>query len=120
MTPVRVTTAASPIALLCSMATAQGQSTTPTSQNAALRYWMAFAQMQELPADAGGNADLAATLARVEAGGAPWDGAKLGPVIDANFAALDTMMRASRLASCDWGFEFELGPAAPVAYLAKA
>jgi hypothetical protein len=81
---------------------------------------MAFAQMQELPADAGGNADLAATLARVEAGGAPWDEAKLGPVIDANLAALDTMMRASRLASCDWGFEFELGPAAPVAYLAKA
>jgi hypothetical protein len=108
-------------AMLFSNATAQGQVAAPAGQNAALRYWMAFAQMQELPAGAAErSAEIATALANVEAGSATWNEALLGPVLDANYQALDTLMRASRLPSCDWGFEFELGPTAPVAYLAKA
>jgi hypothetical protein len=69
-------------------------------QNAALVYWMAFAQMKELPV--GGSAkDARAAL-------------------DANTAALTTMARASQIALCDWGLDYSLGPNAPVAHLPKA
>lgn len=66
-------------------------------QNAALGYWMAFAQMKEPPSGS------------------------FGPdVIDANAAALTTLARASRGGFCDWGIDYELGPAAPIAHLPKA
>jgi hypothetical protein len=66
-------------------------------QNAALGYWMAFAQMKEPPSGS------------------------IGPdVIDANAAALTTLARASRGGFCDWGIDYELGPGAPIAHLPKA
>ena len=49
------------------------------STNAALRYWMAFAVMQDPPADAAAT-DL---LLRVADGSAPWDEARLGSGPDA-------------------------------------
>src|SRR5690606_36128574 len=84
--------------------------------NAALRYWMAFAQMQDPPADEA----TAGLLARVEAGEAPWDEGRLGPIVRANSNALATMHRATALVECDWGLEVELGPATPIAHLARA
>jgi hypothetical protein len=87
----------------------------PTT-NAALRYWMAFAVMQDPPADAAA-ADL---LLRVADGSAPWDEARLGPILDANTDALNIMGRASSLRPCDWGVEIEQGPVAPIPHLAKA
>jgi hypothetical protein len=84
--------------------------------NAALRYWMAFAVMQDPPADTA-TTDL---LMRVANGSAPWDEARLGPILDANSEALDIMGRASSLRSCDWGVELEQGPVAPIPHLAKA
>jgi hypothetical protein len=84
--------------------------------NAALRYWMAFAVMQDPPADAA-TTDL---LMRVANGSAPWDETRLGPILDANSEALDIMGRASSLRSCDWGVELEQGPVAPIPHLAKA
>ena len=67
------------------------------TQNAALGYWMAFAQMKEPPSGS------------------------FGPdLIDANAAALATLRRASRGGFCDWGIDYELGPNAPIAHLPKA
>jgi hypothetical protein len=86
------------------------------STNAALRYWMAFALMQDPPADQA-TAEL---LDRVAAGTSPWDEAKLGKILDDNRRALEIMRRATALPLCDWGLEYELGPNTPIAHLAKA
>jgi hypothetical protein len=75
----------------------------PTTTNAALRYWTAFAVLQDPPADAA-TTDL---LLRVMDGGATWDEGRLGTILDANADALDIMARASTLRACDWGVEYE-------------
>jgi hypothetical protein len=84
--------------------------------NAALRYWMAFAVMQDPPA----NAATTTLLQRAADGSEPWDEGRLGTILDANSNALDIMGRASSLRSCDWGVDYELGPNAPIPHLAKA
>jgi hypothetical protein len=100
-------------AVLSMPADAQQQ---PTTANAALRYWTAFAALQDPPADAA-TTDL---LLRVMDGSAGWDEGKLGAILDANSDALDIMVRTSSLRSCDWGVDYELGPNAPIPHLAKA
>ena len=99
------------VCVLASRADAQAP-----SANAALRYWMAFAVMKDPPADQ----KTMELLDRVGAGTSPWDEAKLGKILDDNREALEGMQRASKLTSCDWGLEYELGPRTPVVYLAKA
>jgi len=94
----------------------RAQPASSNSTNAALRYWMAFAVMKDPPADQ----STAELLDRVAAGTASWDEAKLGKILDDNREALDIMRRATTLAFCDWGLEFELGPSTPIAHLAKA
>ncbi len=89
----------------------------PVPVNAALRYWMAFAVMKE-PAD--GVSAAPELLDRIAAGTAAWDEAKLGKLLDDNREALEIMQRASKLPTCDWGLEYELGSRTPVAHLAKA
>jgi hypothetical protein len=101
------------IGLLLPRADAQ---TAPSSANAALRYWMAFAVMRDPPGDKA-TADL---LEHVAEGNEALDEAKLGPIVDDNRAALAIMQRASTLAFCDWGLEYELGSRTPNAHLAKA
>jgi hypothetical protein len=86
------------------------------SENAVLRYWMAFAVLQDSPADAA-TGDL---LQRVADGSVPWDESRLGPILDANADALEIMRRGSTLRSSDWGIEYDLGPHAPIAHLARA
>ncbi len=84
--------------------------------NAALRYWMAFAMMRDPPSDQT-TADLLETVAT---GKASWNEGQLGPILDLNRSALETMQRGSKLAFCDWGIEYELGSRAPIAHLARA
>ncbi|MSO23839.1 MAG: hypothetical protein EXQ58_11470 [Acidobacteria bacterium] len=79
------------------------------SRNAALRYWMAFADMQDLPADKT-TQDL---LEKTAAGKAAWDEARLGPILNSNGEALQTMQHAARLPDCDLGLECGRGPRAP-------
>jgi hypothetical protein len=88
----------------------------PVTRNAALRYWIAFSLMQDPPADKA----TAGLLNQVASGKAEWNEEKLGPIIDANRAAILAMQRATRLPECDWGIEMELGPAAPIPPYAKA
>src|SRR5882762_7646221 len=86
------------------------------TRNAALRYWMAFAEMQDPPADKA-TQDL---LEKTAAGEAAWDEKTLGPILDANGAAIRMMQRGTKLPECDWGLEYDRGPRASIAYAARA
>jgi len=75
------------------------QSKTPTeTKNAALRYWMAFAEMQDPPADKA-TQDL---LAKTAAGEVAWDEKKLGSILDANEVAI-------RICSAPQNFQTAIG-----------
>lgn len=86
------------------------------TRNAALRYWMAFAEMKDLPADK----SLQELLEKTSVGQAAWDEARLGRILNSNGEALQTMQRATKLPECDWGIEYGRGPRAPIVYLARA
>lgn len=86
------------------------------THNAALRYWMAFAELQDPPTDRA-TAEL---LEKTAAGEAAWDEAKLGPILDKNQDAILMMQRATKLPECDWGLEYDRGPVASIAYVPRA
>jgi len=92
---------------------AEGQISTT---NAALRYWMAFAEMKDPPAVT--NGVTLELLDRMTAGTAPLDD-RITKILDDNAEALAILQRASKLRNCDWGLEYELGPETPIAHLAK-
>lgn len=88
----------------------------PETRNAALRYWMAFAEMQDPPADKT-TQDL---LEKTTAGEAAWDETRIGPILDANGEAIRTMQRATKLPQCDWGLEYNRGVRAAIPYVPRA
>jgi hypothetical protein len=101
---------------LCGAATNAQTKRTVETRNAALRYWLAFADLQDLPAEQT-TADL---LDKTLSGEVAWDEAKLGPILDKNKDAIAAMQRATRLPECDWGLEYDLGPRASIAYAPRA
>ncbi len=103
------------LAATASIARAQGQRPAPT-RNAALRYWLAFAELHD-PAAGKATADL---LEKTAAGEAPWDEVKLGPILDKNEDAILRMQRATKLPECDWGLDYELGANTTIAYVPRA
>jgi hypothetical protein len=108
---------AAAIVMLFATGTAAAQTKFPLeTRNAALRYWMAFADLQDPPADKA-TTEL---LEKTAAGEAAWDETKLGPILDKNETAIWRMQRATKLPECDWGLEYDLGPRASIAYVAKA
>lgn len=88
----------------------------PETRNAALRYWMAFAEMKDPPSDKA-TQEL---LEKTAAGNAAWDEAKLGPILDANMGAIEMFQRASKLPDCDWGVEYSAGVRASIAYAPRS
>ena len=83
------------------------------THNAALRYWMAFAELQDTGAD-----QAAATLInKTLSGEVPWDEAQVGHIIDDNLEPLAIMQRATKLPDCDWGLEYGLGPRTPLPFV---
>lgn len=88
----------------------------PETKNASLRYWMAFAEMQDVSADKSTEELLEKTLS----GEFPWDPRKLAPILDANRTAIEEMQRATKLPECDWGLEYTRGPRASIAYAPRA
>lgn len=86
------------------------------ANNAALRYWMAFAQMN----DSQISPDDTERIDTIVSGKAPWDEARFGALVERNKVAIETMIRGTHLSYCEWGIEYSLGPDAPVAYLPKA
>ena len=86
----------------------------PETRNAALRYWLAFADLQDPSADKA-TQDL---LEKTASGDAAWDETRLGPILDQNETAILEMQRATKLPECDWGLEF--GPTASIAYVPRS
>lgn len=84
--------------------------------NAALRYWSAFAQMQ----DSAITEEQAAELNTIIGGTAPYRDLKYRDLVEKNRPALETMVRGTALGSCDWGLDYELGPNTPVDFVRKA
>jgi hypothetical protein len=77
----------------------------PETDNAALRYWSALAEVRE-PDDATWH-----LLGETITGRVAWDEPKLGPILDSNLDALRTMQRATKLPVCNWGFDYQNGAA---------
>jgi hypothetical protein len=77
---------------------------------------MAFAEMQDKSTDAATQQ----LLEKTAAGDAPWDEAKLSPIVEANENAIHMMQRATWLPDCDWGLEYSRGPKASIAYAPRA
>jgi hypothetical protein len=108
-----------PVACLSALtltAMSHAETKRPPERNAALRYWLAFAEMQDQPADK----NVAELLDRTAAGESAWDEKQLGPILDRNESAILGLQRASKLPECDWGLEYEQGPDASVAYAPRA
>jgi hypothetical protein len=88
----------------------------PDTKNAALRYWIAFSEMKDIPADKATQELLEQTLSAQ----ALWDEKKIAPILDANKFAIDIMQRATKLPDCDWGLEYKQGASASIAYAPRA
>jgi hypothetical protein len=88
----------------------------PETRNAALRYWIAFADLQDPPADQATQEALEKTAS----GEIPWDEAKLGGILDRNETAILEMQRATKLPECDWGLEYSQGSRTSIAYVPRA
>jgi hypothetical protein len=92
--------------LFVSFAAAQSGRQEQLGQNAALRYWSAFAQMQDSAMAAHGFSDL--------------NDPSVKQLFKKNQDALNTMYRGTMLPDCDWGIDYQLGANAPVEYVRKA
>ena len=88
----------------------------PPNQNAALRYWMSFADLVDRPTDEATNKAIDDVLS----GAAAWDEQKLGSIVDANEAAVRSLQRATKLSECNWGLEYDRGFAMSLGHLPKA
>ena len=88
----------------------------PTTRNAALRYWEAFALMQDQPIDSSTKALMEKTLS----GEAAWDEQRLGALVDQNKQAIQIMQRGTMLPECEWGEDYSAGAEAPMPQVPKA
>ena len=84
--------------------------------NAALRYWAAFSEMQ----DSGITPEQVKELSLILKGTAPYHDLSYKKLVEANIPALTVMARGTTLRSCDWGLDYELGPETPVEYARKS
>src|SRR5215471_8659675 len=73
----------------------------PQAKNAALRYWLAFSELNDEQADKA-TREL---LENTEGGWTPWNEKALGKILDANLPAIQIMQKATKLSECDWGLE---------------
>jgi hypothetical protein len=86
------------------------------TENAALRYWSAFSEVQ----DSGITDQQAKELNAILDGTAPYDDSKYRDLLEKNKLALEIMARATSLPNCDWGLDYGLGHDLPVDYARKA
>jgi len=103
------------IALL-SAGSALAQRNAALTENAALRYWSGFSEVQ----DSGITDQQAKELNAILDGTAPYDDSKYKDLLEKNALALEIMARATSLPNCDWGLDYGLGHDVPVDYARKA
>jgi hypothetical protein len=104
------------MAAALSTGTVAAQQQVKLGDNAALRYWSAFAQMQ----DSAITDQQAKELAAILDGSVPYDDLKYKDLVEKNRPALETMIRATALPSCDWGLDYPLGSDLPQDYIRKS
>jgi hypothetical protein len=104
------------VAVLLAIGSAFGQRTASLADNAALRYWAAFAQIQDSAITDQEAKELNAALD----GMGPYDTSKYKDLLQKNTLALEIMARATSLPICDWGLDYGLGENVPVDYARKA
>lgn len=102
--------------VVMSMGCASAQQRLRLGENAALRYWSAFAQMQ----DSAITDQQAKELNLILDGTAPYDDLKYKDFIEKNKLALETMARGTSIVNCDWGVDYQVGVDAPVEYVRKS
>lgn len=78
----------------------------PESNNAALRYLAALAEMRDNPLTEEATRNM---LSAVMRGETAWDEAKMGPVLDVYADSIQTMQRGTKLPDCNWGLDYQLG-----------
>jgi hypothetical protein len=104
------------VAVAMSMGCASAQQRAKLGENAALRYWSAFAQMQDFAI----TDQQAKELNLILDGTAPYDDLKYKEFIEKNRLALETMARGTSILNCDWGVDYQVGVDAPVDYIRKS
>lgn len=89
----------------------------PDSDNAALRYWTALADMSNAIDKDETTRNLVSATIRGEI---PWDENKLGPIVDENVGAVQAMQRGTKLPECIWGLDYRLGVMTSVRVVMRA
>jgi hypothetical protein len=88
----------------------------PETRNAALRYWLAFAELKDPPP----NVETLELLEKTLKGQTPWDEQKLGGILDMNRESLGIFERANKLPDCEWGLEYGQNSSGSIAYVPRA
>jgi hypothetical protein len=104
------------LAAALSASSVHAQQRVKLGDNSALRYWSAFAQMQ----DAAITSQQVKELGTILDGTTPYDDLKFRDLVEKNKPALETMARGTALANCDWGLDYGQGPDTPIGYAPKA
>lgn len=99
-----------------SLISAFAQQKPKLGDNAALRYYAAFAEMQ----DSAITDEQAKELNGILDGPVPYDDSKYKDLVEKNRPALELMARGTALPNCDWGLDYRLGEDTPVDYARKA
>ena len=86
------------------------------ADNAALRYWAAFSQLQDAAITDQEAKELESVLDRM----GPFDVSRYNDLIQKNTLALEIMAHGTLLPNCDWGLDYGLGENIPVDYARKA
>jgi hypothetical protein len=84
--------------------------------NAALRYYAAFAQLQ----DAAITNEQAKKLNGILDGPVPFIDNEYKDLIEKNRPAIESMTRGSAFSNCDWGLDYQLSEKMPVDYVRQA
>jgi len=103
-------------AVLLALGSAFAQRPASPGDNAALRYWAAFSQIQ----DSGMSDQDAKELNTALETMGPFDMSKYKELVQKNTLALQVMARGTSLPTCDWGLDYGLGDSVPVDYARRA
>lgn len=103
-------------AVLLGLGSAFAQRPASPGDNAALRYWAAFSQIQDSGISDQDAKELNTALETM----GPFDISKYKDLVQKNTLALQVMARGTSLPACDWGLDYGLGDNVPVDYARKA
>jgi hypothetical protein len=104
------------IAILLIFTTAAlAQAPKGAENNAALRYWNAFAQMVDVKLSDAQTKQLESSAN----GSTPWDESAFGKLLDDNSGAVETMVRGTALPYCVWGIDYELAADTPIPQIGR-